>query len=50
MFDSAPSPMRRTLVIAAVAAAFLFSACESMQGMKMETAAPQKSLYERLGG
>jgi hemoglobin len=45
MPDSAPSPLRRTLVIAAVASAFLFSACQSMQPMT-----PQKSLYDRLGG
>ena len=40
-----PSPFRRTLVIAAVAAAFLMSACQSM-----DTMTPQKSLYDRLGG
>lgn len=50
MSDSVPSQMRRTLVIAAVASAFLFSACQSMQGMKMESTAAQKSLYDRLGG
>lgn len=45
MSDCVPSPLRRTLVIAAVASAFLFSACQSMQPM-----APPKSLYDRLGG
>jgi hemoglobin len=40
-----PSPLRRTLVIAAAAAAFLISACQSMNTMT-----PQKSLYDRLGG
>jgi hemoglobin len=40
-----PSPLRRTLVIAAAAAAFLISACQSM-----DTMTPQKSLYDRLGG
>jgi hemoglobin len=40
-----PSPFRRTLVIAAVAAAFVISACQSM-----DTMTPQKSLYDRLGG
>ena len=45
MPESIPSPLRRTLVIAAVASAFLISACQSMQPMT-----PQKSLYDRLGG
>jgi hemoglobin len=45
VLEPAPSPLRRTLIIAAVASAFLFSACQSMQPM-----APQKSLYDRLGG
>src|ERR1043166_4780303 len=45
MPESAPSPLRRTLVIAAAASAFLISACQSMQPMT-----PQKSLYDRLGG
>ncbi len=40
-----PSPLRRTLVVAAAAAAFLISACQSM-----DTMTPQKSLYDRLGG
>jgi hemoglobin len=40
-----PSPFRRTLVIATVAAAFGMSACQSM-----DTMTPQKSLYDRLGG
>ena len=45
MNDKAPSNVRRTVVIAAVAAAFIISACQSMQPM-----AQQKSLYDRLGG
>ena len=45
MIESVPSPFRRTLVIAAVASAFLISACQSM-----DTMMPQKSLYDRLGG
>jgi hemoglobin len=45
MFPSAPDPIRRTLVIAAVASAFVFSACQSMQAPM-----PQKALYDRLGG
>jgi hemoglobin len=45
MVESVPSPFRRTLVIAAVASAFLISACQSM-----DTMMPQKSLYDRLGG
>ena len=45
MVESVPSPFRRTLVIAAVAAAFVISACQSM-----DTMTPQKSLYDRLGG
>jgi hemoglobin len=44
-----PSPFRRMLVIAAVAAAFLISACQSMDTMKAGSM-PQKSLYDRLGG
>jgi len=40
-----PSPFRRTVIIAAVASAFLISACQSM-----DTMMPQKSLYDRLGG
>jgi hemoglobin len=48
MFPPAPDPIRRTLVIAAVASAFVFSACQSMDAMK--SVAPQKSLYDRLGG
>src|SRR5438552_17833306 len=40
-----PSPLRRSMVIAAAASAFLISACQSMQPMT-----PQKSLYDRLGG
>ena len=47
MHDAAPSPIHRTLVIAAVATAFALSACQSM---KMDSMAPQKSLYDRLGG
>jgi hemoglobin len=47
MFDPAPSPLRRTLVIAACAAAFALSACQSMTTDSM---APPKSLYDRLGG
>ena len=45
MPDSVPSPLRRVVIIAAVASAFLFSACQSMQPMT-----PQKSVYDRLGG
>ena len=45
MSDSVPSPLRRAVIIAAVASAFLFSACQSMQPMT-----PQKSVYDRLGG
>src|SRR5207302_8933039 len=45
MHEPVPSPLRRTLVIAAAASAFLFSACQSMQPMT-----PQKSVYDRLGG
>jgi hemoglobin len=45
MVESVPSPFRRTLVVAAVASAFLISACQSMDAM-----APKKSLYDRLGG
>jgi hemoglobin len=45
MVESVPSPFRRTLVIGAVASAFLISACQSMDAM-----APKKSLYDRLGG
>ena len=40
-----PSPLRRSIVIAAAVSAFLISACQSMQPMT-----PQKSLYDRLGG
>jgi hemoglobin len=47
MSGPAPSPLRRTFVIAACAAAFALSACQSM---KMDSTAPQKSLYDRLGG
>jgi hemoglobin len=50
MFPSAPDPIRRTLVIAAVASAFVFSACQSMQGMKTDAPLSQKPLYDRLGG
>jgi hemoglobin len=45
-----PSPFRRTLVITAVAAAFLISACQSMNTMQSGSMMPQKSLYDRLGG
>jgi hemoglobin len=48
MHGSAPSPLRRSLVIAAVASAFAISACQSMQ--PMQSMSPQKSLYDRLGG
>ena len=44
MLEPAPSPRRRTLVSALWAAVFALSACQSM------TVAPQKSLYDRLGG
>src|SRR6266545_7829374 len=40
-----PSPLRRSIVIAAAVSAFLISACQSMQPMT-----PQESLYDRLGG
>ena len=50
MVESVPSPFRRTLVIAAVASAFLISACQSMDSMKASSMTPQKSLYDRLGG
>jgi hemoglobin len=45
MVESDASPFRHRLVIAAVASAFLISACQSMDAM-----APKKSLYDRLGG
>jgi hemoglobin len=45
MHDPIPSPLYRMLVVAAVVSAFLVSACQSMQQM-----APQKPLYDRLGG
>ncbi len=45
MKHTAPSNVRRAVVIGAVAAAFAISACQSMQPM-----AQQKSLYDRLGG
>jgi len=45
MHEPVPSALRRTLIIAAVTATFLVSACQSMQPMT-----PQKSLYDRLGG
>ena len=48
MHETAPSPLRRTLVTVAVAATFLISACQSMQ--PTQSMAPQKSLYDRLGG
>ena len=50
MFESVPSPLRRTLVVAAVASTFLISACQSMDTMKAGSTMPQKSLYDRLGG
>jgi hemoglobin len=48
MHEPAPSALRRTLVVAAVASAFLISACQSMQ--PTQSMAPQRSLYDRLGG
>ena len=47
MFEPAPSPLRRALVIAACATALALSACQSMT---KESMAPQTSLYDRLGG
>ena len=47
MFPTAPDPLRRALVVAAVTSTFVVAGCQSMPAA---TGMAQKSLYDRLGG